>query len=81
MDGDGGGAGTEWLRRRNTAAVLRALRRLGPASRAELAQRTGLAKATVGVIVADLEAAGALVEEPSRAGRPRPPGPPRGAAR
>ncbi|MDN4163639.1 hypothetical protein QWY29_19925, partial [Nocardioides sp. SOB72] len=34
----------------------------GPASRAGLAQRTGLAKATVGAIVADLEAAGAVVE-------------------
>ena len=35
------------------------LRTGGPATRAELAQRTGLAKATVGVIVADLEADGA----------------------
>jgi predicted NBD/HSP70 family sugar kinase len=65
---DGGGASTEWVRRRNTAAVLRALRTGGAASRAELAQRTGLAKATVGTIVASLEADGALVEEPSRNG-------------
>ncbi len=68
MDGEGGGAGTEWVRRRNTATVLRALRTGGAASRAELANRTGLAKATVGTIVASLEAGGALVEEPSRGG-------------
>jgi predicted NBD/HSP70 family sugar kinase len=48
--------------------VLRALRRLGPATRAELAKHTGLAKATVGVIVAELEAVGAVAEEGSRAG-------------
>ena len=68
MDGDVGRAGTEWVRRRNTAAVLRALRSGGAASRAELAHRTGLAKATVGTIVASLEAGGALAEEPSRGG-------------
>jgi predicted NBD/HSP70 family sugar kinase len=61
-------SGTEGLRRANTGAVLRALRRLGPSTRAELAKATGLAKATVGVIVADLEAAGAVVEEGSRPG-------------
>jgi predicted NBD/HSP70 family sugar kinase len=61
-------AGTEGLRRANTGAVLRALRRLGPSTRAELAKHTGLAKATVGVIVADLEQAGAAVEEGSRPG-------------
>jgi predicted NBD/HSP70 family sugar kinase len=42
------------VRRRNAAAVLRSLRYDGPASRAELAGRTELAKATVGAIVADL---------------------------
>jgi len=42
------------VRRRNAAAVLRSLRYDGPASRAELAGRTDLAKATVGAIVADL---------------------------
>lgn len=68
MERAGGGANTEWVRRRNTAAVLRALRTGGTASRAELAQRTGLAKATVGTIVAALHADGALAEEPSRAG-------------
>jgi predicted NBD/HSP70 family sugar kinase len=55
-------ASTEGLRRRNTSIVLRSLRQLGPATRAELAKRTGLAKATVGVIVAGLEAAGAVTE-------------------
>lgn len=63
-----GGAGTEGLRRDNTAAVLRSLRRRGPSTRAELAKDTGLAKATVGVIVADLQAAGAVAEEGSRPG-------------
>ena len=61
-------AGTEGLRRTNTGAVLRALRELGPSTRSELAAHTGLAKATVGVIVADLEAAHAVVEEGSRPG-------------
>lgn len=55
-------ASTEGLRRRNTSIVLRNLRQLGPATRAELAKRTGLAKATIGVIVAGLEAAGAVTE-------------------
>ena len=61
-------AGTEGLRRTNTGTVLRALRRLGPSTRAELAKHTGLAKATIGVIVADLEGAGAVAEEGSRPG-------------
>ena len=69
-------AGTEGLRRQNTAAVLRALREHGASSRAELAQHTGLAKATVGVIVAGLEAAGAVVEEDSRPGARGRPGRP-----
>lgn len=50
------------VRRRNAATVLRSLRHDGPASRAELAGRTGLAKATVGAIVGDLATAGALLE-------------------
>lgn len=66
-------ASTERLRRQNTSMVLRSLRQLGPATRAELAKRTGLAKATVGVIVAGLEAAGAVTEEASVVtGRGRP---------
>ncbi len=53
---------TESLRRRNAAALLRTLRYDGPASRAELALRTGLAKATVGTIAGGLEEAGVLRE-------------------
>ena len=45
-------------------------------SRAELAQRTGLAKATVGTIVAALEADGALAEEPEPVPAPGAPGGP-----
>lgn len=67
---------TEGLRRQNTSIVLRSLRQLGPATRAELAKRTGLAKATIGVIVAGLEAIGAVTETertgPAVAGRGRP---------
>ena len=48
------------VRQRNAAALLRSLRTDGPATRAELAGRTGLAKATVGAIVGDLELAGAV---------------------
>jgi predicted NBD/HSP70 family sugar kinase len=54
--------GTEGLRRQNTSTVLRELRRCGAATRAELAKQTGLAKATVGVIVGELESAGAVAE-------------------
>ncbi|HWJ11288.1 MAG TPA: ROK family transcriptional regulator [Nocardioides sp.] len=55
-------SGAESLRRRNAAAVLRSLRAEGPGSRAELATRTGLAKATVGTIAAGLEEAGVVRE-------------------
>ncbi|KQX66906.1 hypothetical protein ASD06_05555 [Angustibacter sp. Root456] len=63
------------MRRDNTARVLRSLRDEGPASRAQLAQRTGLAKATVGVIVTDLVSSGAVrdddpVADAGRTGRP-----------
>lgn len=61
-------AGTEGLRRQNTAVVLRALRQEGASTRAELAKQTGLAKATISVIVSELEAAGAVVEGGSRPG-------------
>ncbi|MGD9962081.1 ROK family protein [Nocardioides sp.] len=65
--------GSESLRRQNTARLLGSLRRSGPATRAQLAKRTGLAKATVGVIVADLAASGAVDEDGSRTeGRGRP---------
>lgn len=66
-------AGTEQVRRANTALVLRTLRRGGPATRAEIAQRTGLAKATVGTIVTALDRAGAIEEHAARPeGRGRP---------
>ena len=66
-------AGTEHVRRQNTGLVLRSLRADGPATRTELARRTGLAKATVGTIVAELEAARAVTQDqsvPSGRGRP-----------
>ncbi|TYL45252.1 ROK family transcriptional regulator [Nocardioides sp. BGMRC 2183] len=56
----GGPALPEQVRRRNTATVLRSLREDGPASRVELAARTGLARATVGTIVGALEETGVL---------------------
>ncbi|TIC84331.1 ROK family transcriptional regulator [Nocardioides sp. GY 10127] len=66
-------AGTDALRRASTAAVLRALRAEGPGSRAELARRTGLAKATVGAVVADLVQGEVVVEAAAPAsGRGRP---------
>ncbi len=55
-------SGVEDLRRRNTGLVLTSLRHDGPATRTELARRTGLAKATIGAIVASLEQ-DALVED------------------
>ncbi|WP_435770080.1 ROK family protein [Nocardioides sp. SYSU DS0651] len=72
--GPAGPAGAESLRRRNAAIVLRSLRHDGPASRAELAGRTGLAKATVGAIVAGLEDVGAVagVEQVRSGERGRP---------
>jgi len=69
-------ASTERLRRQNVSLVLRSLRREGPATRTELAQRTGLAKATVGAIVSGLEDARAVVEEESRSGARGRPGRP-----
>jgi predicted NBD/HSP70 family sugar kinase len=65
--------GTEHVRRQNTALVLRSLRSSGPATRTELARRTGLAKATIGAIVGGLEAGGAVTEDdsvPNGRGRP-----------
>ena len=74
----GSPTGTEHLRRQNTGLVLRSLRSDGPATRTELARRTGLAKATIGTIVAELELGRAvtedetLVELSAPAGRGRP---------
>ncbi|KAA1425304.1 ROK family transcriptional regulator [Mumia zhuanghuii] len=64
---------TEDLRRQNTASVLRSLRHDGPATRTELARRTGLAKATVGTIVGALVDGGHVSESdavPASRGRP-----------
>jgi len=74
----GSPTGTEQVRRQNTGLVLRSLRTDGPATRTELARRTGLAKATVGTIVAELETGRAVTEggavpsgtSPSGRGRP-----------
>jgi predicted NBD/HSP70 family sugar kinase len=54
------------LRRRNRAMVIGAVRRLGEASRTEIAAATGLSASTISAISADLIAEGALVE--TRAG-------------
>lgn len=69
-------AGTEELRRQNTALVLRSLRHHGPATRAELAKRTGLAKATVGAIVTVLDARLAVDRSGTRSGARGRPGQP-----
>ncbi len=53
------------VREHNTGAVLEALRERRPASRADLALRTGLSKPTVGAALRGLEAAG-LVREYGR---------------
>jgi predicted NBD/HSP70 family sugar kinase len=69
----GAPTGTEHVRRQNVALILRSLRSDGPATRTELARRTGLAKATVGTIVGDLSAGRAVTEDesvPSGRGRP-----------
>jgi len=56
------GGQVEQVRRQNIALVLRALRSSGPLTRTEVARHTGLAKATVGSIVGDLENAGLAAE-------------------
>ena len=69
-----GPAATDEIRRRNTGLVLRLLRE-GGLSRADLARRSGLAKATVGTIVAQLSEVGAVEAGDSdgeRPGRGRP---------
>ena len=69
------GAGSDQvvMRRQNLSLVLRQLRHGGPQSRAQLAQATGLNKATVSSLVTELAARG-LVTEGDRArgdvGRP-----------
>jgi predicted NBD/HSP70 family sugar kinase len=61
------------LRQRNRLRVVDALRRSGPATRAEIAREAGLSRATVSSLVAELLETGMLVErkadeEPSRGG-------------
>ena len=73
MSLDAGPAATDGLRRRNTALVLRLLRDSGSLSRADLARRSGLAKATVGTIVGQLQRSGAVTEgHAASTGRGRP---------
>jgi predicted NBD/HSP70 family sugar kinase len=57
------------VRERNTGAVLDALRERRPASRADLAVRTGLSKPTVGGALRSLEAAGLVREYGRTTGR------------
>jgi predicted NBD/HSP70 family sugar kinase len=73
---DAGPAATDEVRRRNTALVLRLLRDTGSLSRADLARRSGLAKATIGTIVGQLQRVGVVSEgvtESSGRGRPSTP--------
>jgi predicted NBD/HSP70 family sugar kinase len=70
---DTGPAATDEVRRRNTALLMRLLRDGGALSRAELARQSGLAKATVGTIVGQLQQAGAVLEGATAStGRGRP---------
>ncbi len=70
---DAGPAATDEVRRRNTALVMRLLRDSGALSRADLARRSGLAKATIGTIVSQLERTGAVASgEAASTGRGRP---------
>jgi predicted NBD/HSP70 family sugar kinase/biotin operon repressor len=71
-------AGPDARRARNRERVMAALREAGAASRAELARRTGLSRATVASLVGELEAEGVLVERGNGAGAsPRGGRPPR----
>ena len=66
-------AGPPTLRRHNLGLVLAALRAAGGASRAELAARTGLTRATVATLLEPLLGAGVLAEDaatPRGVGRP-----------
>jgi predicted NBD/HSP70 family sugar kinase len=66
------------LRELNRQRVIDALRRVGTASRSELARATGLSRTTVSTVVSDLQERGLVVEQaaedaPVQAGRGRPP--------
>ncbi len=76
MSLESGPAANDEVRRRNTALVMRLLRDSGALSRSDLARRSGLAKATVGTIIGQLQQAGAVAEgtaEASGRGRPSTP--------
>ena len=68
------GASQEEIRRQNLGAVLRHVHVHGPTSRAELTNRLGLNRSTIGALAADLAATGLVTEEAPttarRAGRP-----------
>ena len=71
-----GAAPRDAVRRRNLSALLRHVHVHGPTSRAELTALTGLNRSTIGVLTAELTAAGLVRETPqnsatrSGAGRP-----------
>ncbi|WP_105567818.1 ROK family transcriptional regulator [Microbacterium halophytorum] len=71
-----GGASVEGVRTANLGAILRLVCHEGPLSRAELTQRTGLNRSTVGALVQALADRGLVAErEPdptNRVGRPSP---------
>ena len=72
------GSAADGRRGRNRDRVTAALREAGAASRSELARRTGMSRTTVSSIVAELEAAGVLVEREDHPGAsPRGGRPPR----
>src|ERR1700709_914347 len=72
MTSPGTPAGQQTVRRHNLSLISTALA-AAPSSRAELAQRTGLTKATVSSLVDHLIARGMVVEgEPAAAGVGRP---------
>jgi predicted NBD/HSP70 family sugar kinase len=67
-------SGSEQMRQQNSVLVLSALRRHGPQSHTDLAERTGLSSATVSAITIELERAGVLErsEQQPGSGRGRP---------
>jgi predicted NBD/HSP70 family sugar kinase/biotin operon repressor len=66
-----GSGSLESLRERNRRQLVDMLRRRGSASRADLARLTGLSRSTVSTLVADLQAAGLVIERESDARAPQ----------
>lgn len=68
------GSANDRIRRQNLSAVLGHIHRHGPSTRFELAAETGLSRATVGLLAAELDKMGLIHETPVRAaagpGRP-----------